>query len=138
MKVMTHDTKRFAARVANLDAVSAFVEECADRFGLDAGKKFGVLLALEEVFVNICRYAYPDGAGDAKITCIDDNGLFVLEISDEGRPFDVLSRPDPDTTLDIEERPIGGLGIHLVRKLSDGASYQRHGGQNVLRMEFKR
>jgi serine/threonine-protein kinase RsbW len=133
----TH-TKSFPAKVANLDAVNAFVEECADCFGLDAGKKFGVLLALEEVFVNICSYAYADGQGDARITCMDDGGVFVLEISDRGRPFNVLSNPDPDTKLDIEDRPIGGLGIHLVRKLSDGASYLRQDDWNILRMEFKR
>ncbi len=135
---MKPDTKFFPARVASLDAVNAFVEECVDCFGLDPGKRFGVLLALEEVFVNICRYACPDGAGDAEITCIDDGGVFVLEISDKGRPFDVLSRPDPDTKLDIEDRPIGGLGIHLVRKLSDGASYRRQDDRNILRIEFKR
>jgi anti-sigma regulatory factor (Ser/Thr protein kinase) len=135
---MKAETKIFAAVVENLTAANAFIEECADRFGLAAEKKFGLLLALEEIFVNICHYAYPDGAGDAEIACSDDGDLFVLEISDSGRPFDVLSRPEPDTELDIMDRPIGGLGIHLVRKLSDAVSYRRQDERNILRMEFRR
>lgn len=133
------DTKRLAAKVANLDAANAFVEECAESFGLDAGKKFGVLLALEEVFVNICHYAYPaDGAGDAEIKCSDDGDFFVLEISDNGRSFNVLSQPDPGMERDIMDRPIGGLGIHLVRKLSDAVNYTRQDDRNILTMKFRR
>jgi len=135
---MLRDTKRFAAKVANLDAANAFVEECADRFGLGADKKFGVLLALEEVFVNICHYAYPDDVGEAEISCMDEGGVFVLEIADDGQPFDAASLPDPDTTLGVEERPIGGLGMHLVRKLSDAVGYARQDNRNILRMEFRR
>jgi anti-sigma regulatory factor (Ser/Thr protein kinase) len=135
---MKAETKLLAAVVENLTGANAFIEECADRFGLAAEKKFGLLLAMEEVFVNICHYAYPDGAGDAEISCRGDGDLFVLEISDYGRPFDVLALPEPDTELEIMDRPIGGLGIHLVRKLSDAVSYRRQDDRNMLRMEFRR
>lgn len=135
---MADDTRHYAARVDNLDAANEFVEECADRFGLEATKKFGLLLTLEEAFVNVCSYAYPDGAGDAEICCTGDGDAFVLEISDRGRPFDILSLPDPDLTLDIMERGIGGLGIHFIRTLSDGVSYRREQNRNILRMVFKR
>ncbi len=130
-------SKLFAARVENLTEASGFVEECADRFGLDAGKKFGLLLALEEAFVNICSYAYPHGEGAAQITCTGDGDLFVLEITDRGAPVDLLSLPDPDLTSDLMERRIGGLGIHFIRTLSDSVDYRREDKRNILRMEFR-
>jgi anti-sigma regulatory factor (Ser/Thr protein kinase) len=135
---MTLATKHVAARVENLARANDFVEQCADNFGLDAKKKFSLLLTLEEAFVNICSYAYPAAEGDAEISCRNDGDAFVLEIADQGQPFDVLSLPDPDLTLDVMEREIGGLGIHFIRTLSDSVSYRRENGRNILRMEFRR
>lgn len=131
-------TKHIAARVENLATANDFVEQCANRFGLDAKKKFGLLLTLEEAFVNICSYAYPGAEGNAEIRCTGDGDTFVLEIADQGQPFDVLSLPDPDLSLDIMEREIGGLGIHFIRTLSDSVSYRRENDRNILRMEFRR
>lgn len=116
--------------------VTDFVEECADRFGLEVRKKFEMLVVVEEAFVNICSYAYPGGEGEAEISCSVDGDAFVLEIADSGRAFNVLSLPDPDTTLDIMEREIGGLGVHFIRKFSDSASYRRENNCNILRMKF--
>lgn len=135
---MKRATRIYAATVGNLIEANEFVEECADLFGLDAKKKFGLLLALEEAFVNICSYAYPGSVGDAEISCEGDGDSFLLEIADNGSPFDVLSLPDPDTTSDIAERKIGGLGIHFIRTLSDSVTYYRENDQNVLRLEFRR
>lgn len=134
---MEFDTKHYAAKLENLTGANEFVEECADRIGLAATKKFGLQLALEEAFVNICSYAYPDENGEVEISCGSDGGVFVLEIADKGSPFDVLSLPEPDTTSDIMDRPVGGLGIHFIRSLSDGVSYRRESERNVLRMAFK-
>jgi serine/threonine-protein kinase RsbW len=133
---MKLDTKLFTSRVENLAGASGFVEECAGRFGLDAGKKFNVLLVLEEAFVNICCHAYPDKNGDAEISCGSDGNVFVLEIADKGLPFNVLSLPDPDITLNVDDRPIGGLGIHFIRSLSDSVNYRRENDRNILRMTF--
>lgn len=135
---MTGDTLLCRPTVENLSRVTDFVEECADLFGLDAKKKFGALIAVEEAFVNICSYAYPDGEGEAEICCCAEGDVFVLEIADSGSPFDVLTIPDPDTTLDFMEREIGGLGVHFIRKLTDDVSYRREDGRNVLRMVFQR
>ena len=60
------------------------------------------------------------------------------QIADKGSPFNVLSLPEPDTTLDIMDREIGGLRVHFIRKLSDSISYRRKNGQNILRMVFDR
>jgi len=131
---MEFDKKQYAAKVANLTGLSEFVEECADRSALAVKKKFGLLVALEEAFVNICSYAYPDGEGQVEVACGADNACFVLEIADNGTPFDVLSLPAPDTTLDVTEREIGGLGVYFIRRLTDDVSYRRENGQNILRL----
>jgi anti-sigma regulatory factor (Ser/Thr protein kinase) len=128
---------RCAATLEKLNELTEFVEECADRFGLDTKKKFGLLVAVEEAFVNICSYAYPDGVGEAEISCAAEGDAFVFEISDSGSPFDVLSLPDPDTTLDIMDREIGGLGVYFIRRLTDDVSYRRENGRNILRMVLK-
>jgi anti-sigma regulatory factor (Ser/Thr protein kinase) len=128
---------RCEATLEKLGELNQFVEECADRFGLDAKKKFGLLIAVEEAFVNICSYAYPGGAGEAEVSCASEGETLVLEIADSGSPFDVLSLPDPDTTLDVMEREIGGLGVYFIRKLTDDVSYRRENGRNILRLVFR-
>ena len=131
---MTFDTLRCAATLENLNQVIEFVEEAADRFELAPKKKFGLLVAVEEAFVNVCHYAYPETEGDVSIACGTDKGAFVVEIADSGAPFDVLSLPEPDTTADLMERQIGGLGVHFIRTLTNLVSYRREDGQNILQM----
>jgi len=129
-------TRRVPARIEELGTANAYVEACAVAAGLDARTRFGLQLALEEAFVNVCRYGYPDGPGDVAVTCETDGPRFVLEVADWGPPFDVLALPAPDLTLGIEERPIGGLGVHLIRTLARSVTYRRDEGRNVLRMMF--
>ncbi len=133
---MRFDTRRLEARVDNLAAATEYVGACADRAGLDERMRFAVLLSLEEAFVNVCRYAYPGGAGDVEITCESGAGVFVLELADTGVEFDVLSYPTPDTSAPLDERPVGGLGIHFIRTLAEGVTHRRDGDRNILRMEF--
>ena len=131
---MVSDKIQCRASVENLYLVTEFVEACADRCGLETKKKFGLLVAVEEAFVNICTYAYSGGEGEVELVCAGDSDTFVLEIADKGSPFDVLSLPAPDTVLDIMEREIGGLGVYFIRKLTDDASYRRENGRNILRL----
>ncbi len=135
---MTLVTKRYDAKIENLTPANEFVGACADRFGLGSRKKFELLLSFEEAFVNVCSYAYPGSSGYVELSCKDNGDSLVLEIEDSGLPFDVLSLPDPDTTSDIENRQIGGLGIHFIRKLSDSVSYRRENDKNILQMTFRR
>lgn len=135
---MKCETLQSTAKLENLAAATAFVEDCADRFGLDPKKKFGLLVAMEEAFVNICSYAYPEGEGPAELSCGSDGDLFVLEIADRGRPFNVLTLPAPDTTSDIMDRKIGGLGVYFIRTFTDDVCYREEDGQNILRLVFKR
>lgn len=92
-------------------------------------------LLIEEIFVNICRYSYPENApGSVTITCaIPKSGELSIEVGDQGIEFDPLAAPAPDLTLDLEQRPIGGLGIHLLKTLAGSLSYRREQGWNRLR-----
>jgi anti-sigma regulatory factor (Ser/Thr protein kinase) len=133
---MRFATRRLPARLDELGAANAYVEACADEAGLDPRTRFGLQLALEEAFVNVCQYGYPGGPGDVAVTCEADGPRFVLEVADWGPPFDVLALPEPDLSLGIDERPIGGLGVHLIRTLTHSVTYRRDQDRNVLRMVF--
>jgi anti-sigma regulatory factor (Ser/Thr protein kinase) len=90
-------------------------------------------LALEEAVVNVIYYAYPVGEQGEILINADTNGKEVrFTITDCGYPFDPTTVLKPDTTLDAQNRPIGGLGIFLSRKLMDSISYSRIGHKNVL------
>jgi len=96
-------------------------------------------LALDEIVSNIIKYGYDDGDKHLiRIACTLKDNFLQLEIFDDSRPFNVLERKDPDTAQTLEARPIGGLGIFLVKKLLDGHEYTRDGNINhlVLRKTF--
>ena len=93
-------------------------------------------VAVEEVFVNVARYAYGDNDGDVKLSIspCEAEGTVIFRISDNGVPFDPLKKPDPDITLSAEEREIGGLGIFITKKTMDNVSYAYENGENILTM----
>ncbi len=121
---------------ANLDAVFDFIDAELDKAGCPAGAKMQINVAAEEVFVNIAHYAYEPETGSAtvRIETQESPRAAAITFIDSGMPYDPLSREDPDVTLPAEQRQIGGLGVFLVKKLMDGASYEYRDGQNVLRM----
>lgn len=88
-------------------------------------------LAVEEIFVNIAHYS---GAAEAIINCSFENDKLEITFSDSGVPFNPLAKPDPDITLNAEEREIGGLGIYLTKKFMDTVSYEYKDGMNCLRI----
>ena len=121
------------ARLDNLYQLLEFVASCAKQQGAGEERVREIDLVMEELLVNIFNYAYPEGAGEVEIACrIDDAGMLLVEIADGGVPFDILSKGDPDREADIEERPIGGLGIFFVRQLVQDIQYRREGGRNIL------
>ena len=96
-------------------------------------------LAIEEIFVNIASYAYPSGDGDVTITA-DASGVpktLTVVFQDSGTPFDPLAKEDPDITLPIEQRRIGGLGIFLVKNNMDDVTYRYADGKNILTIKKK-
>ena len=94
-------------------------------------------LAVEEIFVNICHYAYGEKSGKVEIKMSYENGLLKLEFIDGGKAFNPLLKPDPDLTLSAEERGIGGLGIFLTKKYMDSVEYRYENNKNILTIEKK-
>ena len=94
---------------------------------------FRVNLALEELGLNIMDYGLENAQQEIEITLTSDGDSLVIEIMDEGRPFDPLTdAPTPDLDGPVESRRVGGLGIHLVRTMMDDMQYRREQGKNRL------
>jgi len=126
---------KLPAKIENLEYLIEFVSDCANKQGIDRKRIIEIEISTEEALVNIFNYAYQNVDGDVAIICkSDENNKFVIEIEDSGVPFNLLSLKEPDTTLDISERNVGGLGIFLMRKLMDDVQYKRKEDRNVLTM----
>ena len=92
-------------------------------------------VALEEHLTNVLNYGYEAGAPRRVVVDLNlDNGCLCVDVEDDGKPYDPLARPPVDTSLPLAEKPIGGLGVHLMRQFMDKLSYAREAGKNVLRM----
>ena len=128
--------KTFTAKTESLNEVLGFVEETLEGFGCPVKTQTAVCVAIEEVFVNVAHYAYPQGDGDMTLHIGFDaeTRSVTFRMTDKGIPFDPLKKPDPDVTLSAEEREIGGLGIFIAKKTMDSLSYSYEKGENVLTM----
>lgn len=113
---------------AGLDALEAALR--AER--LPEATILELRLVAEELLTNLAKYGHDDGAAHwARVGLTLVAGDVILELTDDGRPFDPLAAQPPEFSQ-AGERPIGGLGVHLVRSLVDAAEYVRRGSQNVL------
>ena len=88
----------------------------------------------DEIFSNIARYS---GANNATVGVSVEDGRITLRFADNGHPYDPTGKPDPDTTLSVEDRDIGGLGIFMVKKSMDTVEYEHHDGLNILTLTKK-
>jgi len=121
------------ARLESLYDALSFVSSCARSQGFGPERIGEIEIALEEVLVNIFKYAYEGKEKEeVEISCGEDDGNFMIEIADSGIPFNMVAATDPDLTAGIEERPIGGLGIFFVKQLMSEVRYRREGGRNRL------
>jgi len=119
--------------IQDVPLLAAFIDEVCEAAGFNASVAMQMNLAMEEAVVNVMNYAYPVGVkGDIVIEAEDRGDSVHFVIIDGGTPFDPTAKADADTTLSVEERPIGGLGIFLVRQLMDTVSYEYKGGKNRL------
>ena len=115
------------------DRLAEWMEQVDKKAGLDDKSAMKLTVAVEEAVVNVISYAYPSGTeGYVKIDAVVDNEKITLTISDEGLPFDPTTVVPADTNLDANERPIGGLGIHMIRLYTDSMTYERLDNRNVL------
>jgi len=123
-----------AADTASLHAAMEFVRTGALEASLPEPRIGELDLLIEEIFMNVCRYAYPDGRrGVVTLTySVPAPGDLRVEVADQGAEFNPLTAAPPDLTLDLESRPIGGLGIFLVKSLAPSIAYRRDRDWNRL------
>ena len=126
-------TISLANDIKEVQQLTEFITSVTDELNIDAGTASQVRLAVEEAVVNIMNYAYTQGDKESiDVRATGFTNQLVVRISDKGAAFDPTSYTSADITLRAEERPIGGLGIHLVRQYMDAINYERIDNQNIL------
>jgi len=128
---------RLAANQENIekivDGISIFAEQ--NGFSLDVRRKINI--SIEETLVNIINYAYPECDGEMEISYRKENDTkLIVEILDNGIPFDPLSIPKPALTATLSDRKVGGLGVLFIRKLTEDVRYRRDGNANILTLIY--
>ena len=118
----------------NIDTVIAFVEEQLEEYGCGMKEQMAIDVAVDELFANIAHYAYNPETGYAtvRVDVIKDPVSVEITFIDNGVPYDPLANIDPDTSLSVEDRPIGGMGIFIVKKSMDLVNYEYKDGKNIL------
>ena len=122
------------ATVENLDNVIAFIDAELEEHDCSMKTQMRIDVAVEELFVNIAHYAYePDvGTAEIRIDFIEGPRSAVITFIDSGVPYNPLAKEDPDVSLSLEQRKIGGLGIFMVKKSMDDMQYEYKDGKNIL------
>lgn len=130
------ETLRLPAKMESLDAFRSFVTAGMEKLDISPELLFKVELVLEEALTNVIHYAYLEEPGEVELEFGTADNRLCFKISDWGKPFNPLERPDPEIDADILERPIGGLGIFLIRRMVDELSYERREDRNMLTFCF--
>lgn len=129
---------RIANDLAELPRVAESVEEFCANLAIPAGYAFKLNVAIEELLTNTISYGYGDaGRHEIAIDIKREGEAIVTELSDDARPFDPLNAPPPDLNSAIEDRRIGGLGVHLVKTLMDDVGYAYRDGRNHITLRKK-
>ena len=127
---------RITNRLLELDRVADAVEAFGEAHGLSAKLRYQIRLVLDELLTNTISYGYSDnGEHTISVTMGQDGQRLRFILEDNARPFDPLTAKTPDVAAAADARPIGGLGIHLVRAIMDRVAYEHVGGINRLLLE---
>lgn len=134
MKEVTVD-----ATLESVDVIQGIIEEELENAEASMKAMMTISIAVEEIYVNIAHYAYTPEVGKATVRyeLQEENGIkrAVIQFIDSGVPYNPLAKEDTDTTLSVEERSIGGLGILMVKKSMDDVRYEYKDGHNIFTME---
>ncbi len=126
-------------KLDEMERLAGAVEDFAREDNWPADLTFQVNLALEELWLNVVKYGYDGGFHEVEIELTSDPGAVTIEITDDGKPFDPLHEaPNPHVDDALDDRPIGGLGVYLVRTMMDEMEYKREGGKNRLTLVKRR
>ena len=133
-EIIFRDTLTIINKVSEITRLNAFVKSATENLSIEAGLSGKIKLAVEEAVTNVINYAYPnDTEGNIDVNIEADADIIRFIITDSGFDFDPTTVSKADTTLTVEERPIGGLGIFLIRSIMDDFSYQRtEDGYNIV------
>lgn len=117
----------------NIDLVTDFINEQLDEIDCPMKLQVKIDIAVDEIFGNIAHYAYAPNTGQVTVRVeLTEEPSVIITFFDNGIPYDPTAKADPDITLSIEDREIGGLGIYMVMKSMDEVSYEYKDGQNIL------
>lgn len=134
--VKNKNTLSISNDIEDLNKLEPFLNDFFERENLDMSLLSQLNLALEEALINVIMYAYPKGEkGTAELVLEHVNGNVCATLIDSGTPFDPLKRKEVNLDVSLEERQIGGLGIHLIKEIMDEVAYKYEGGRNVLKMK---
>ena len=127
------------ALVQSIEPITDFVNEQLEAMDLPMKATMQIDIAIDELVGNIAMYAYSPNSGDVtvRVEFTESPRSVVITFIDSGTPYDPLKKADPDVTLSLEKRKIGGLGIFLVKKSMDDMTYEYRSGQNILRIYKK-
>jgi len=127
-------TLHIAAELKNLSLIRRFIQETAAALGADRAVIADMILATDEAVTNVIVHGYQDRPGMIEIELQRNGDAIVIYLRDESLPFDPTSVPPPDVTQPLEERPLGGMGIHLIRQLMDDVSHHitPQGGNELI------
>jgi len=120
------------AAISSLPGALASVTEILGRLDVPEKTVRELELAVDEAVTNIMLHGYTSLEGLIRLSCQRDGDMVRIRIEDEAPPFDPTEVPEPDLGGDADERPIGGLGIHFIRKMTDEIRYERTEGRNIL------
>jgi anti-sigma regulatory factor (Ser/Thr protein kinase) len=124
----------------DLEAVAQLhgaVEDFAARAGLPEFRRLDLRLALEEAFVNVTRYAWEGGRHTVYLRLAREAGAVVAVLEDDGKPFNPLELPPFDPNQPLYQRREGGMGINMIRRLTDEQAYEWSAGRNRLRLTMR-
>ena len=120
-------------QMSELDRVAIFLEDLGKEWGLSVSQVLSLNVVLEEALTNILLYGYIDhDQHSIEINFVIEGDQLTISLVDDGLPYDPTLKADPDITLTAEERPIGGLGIFLIKKIMDKVEYERNTNKNIL------
>ena len=127
------DELKVSASVDNLHQIDAFISSRLEKAGCPMKTMMKIEIIVDEICGNIVRYA---GASFIRVSFQrNEENLITLTFTDDGKPYDPLSTEEPDITASIDDRPIGGLGVFIVRNTMDQLSYENKNGQNILTLK---
>ena len=128
-------TADFVSDRSELEKLEGFTADFATKAGLSEKDLFALQIVVEELVTNVIDYGgVPAGEHAVRVELTVQDGDLLVCLTDRGKEYNPLLREDPDVTLPAEKRPIGGLGVHFCKKLTDAQEYERRDGCNVLKL----